>query len=175
MHGEVNSLRKTTVPILFLCLGLSLSTSSPAAPNDATVTFYSGGSLPQTGLPGSKHGVFAHGAIFDGEQRLAVLRRRKFVTIRFAPGEHIFSASYSGKHPATNSHLSLTLEPEKNYFVRAESESKGIVVVEFQKGRLDSVGCEDAHAELTKADALEKKHVSAAVIDRLLTSFPACQ
>jgi hypothetical protein len=160
--------------LLLSCL-LTVSSWSAAATNDAFVTFYTEGSLATYGVPGSKHGYFM-GVIFDGQQNLGYLRRHRFMTMRFSPGEHIFSASYSGKHPAENSQLSLKLEEGKNYFIRAESESRGIYIVDSEKGRLDLVACEAAHAELQKATAVAEKHVPKDVRDRVVQdkSLPEC-
>ena len=152
--------------LLLFCL-LTLSSWSAAAANDAIVPFYTEGSLATYGVPGSKHGYFM-GVIFDGQQSLAHLRRHRFMTMRFSPGEHVFSASSSGKHPADNSQLSLKLEEGKSYFIRAESESRGIYIVQSEKGRLDAVTCETAHAELQKATAVEEKYVPKDVRDRLV-------
>jgi hypothetical protein len=146
-----------------------------AATNDAFVTFYSEGSVMKSGVPGTKHNFFM-GVIFDGQQSLGNLRLHRFMTIRFPAGQHVFSASSSGKHPAENSQLTLNLEGGKNYFIRAESEPRGIYLVYSDKGKLDVVTCEAAHAELQKATAVEEKYVPKDVRDRLVQdkSLPEC-
>jgi hypothetical protein len=160
--------------LLFFCL-FAFSTWSTASTNDAFVTFYTDGSLVTYGVPGSKHGYFA-GVVFDGQQSLGYLRRHRFMTLRFPAGEHVFSGSYSGKHPAENSQLSLKLEEGKSYFIRAESESRGIYIVDSEKGRLEVVTCEAAHADLQKSTAVEEKHVPKDIRDRLVQdkSLPEC-
>ncbi len=156
--------------MLLFCL-LTLSSWSAAATNDTFVTFYNKGSLVQGSIPGTKHNLFM-GVIFDGQQNLGYLRFHRFMTMRFPAGEHVFSASNSGKHPAENSQLILNLEEGKNYFIRAQSESSIVT----DKGRLDVMTCEVAHAELEKATVVEEKHVPKDVRDRLVQdkSLPEC-
>ena len=92
-----------------------------AAKMNATVTFYSGGSIWKTGLPGVKSGVF-QGCIFEKEQQLACLRWREYAVVEFTPGVHVFSASLSSKHGAENSQTPILLEAGKSYYLRAENE-----------------------------------------------------
>lgn len=155
---------------LLLCL-FTFSGWSVAAASDAFVTFYDKGSLVGASFPGTKHNFFT-GVIFDGQQNLGYLRLHQFTTMRFPAGEHIFSASNSRRHPAENSQLVLNLEEGKHYFIRAQSES-GILT---DKGRLEVMTCEAAHADLQKATAIEEKHVPKDVRDRLVQekSLPDC-
>jgi len=145
-------------------------------PDSALVTFYSNGSLLRQGLPGLKHSSF-NGAIFDGERRLAVLRHNRFVTLRLPTGQHLFSASYTGKHPADNSQLTLVLAKGAQYFIRVESESRGVVVVDFPKGLLEVVGCQKAQEEGTQLQPLESKHIAPEMRAHTPSnvSLPSCQ
>jgi hypothetical protein len=130
---------------------------------NAIVTFYSHGSRITPGLPGTKS-VF-WGKVFDDKEPLFSFREgfihKNNLVISFAlqPGPHTFSASYATM-PTPAGKLSLTLEPGKRYFVRAESTSEGVVLVEFEKGRLDQVPCEIARKETQTAELLSTKKVS---------------
>ena len=161
-----------------LCFALQASpafaqTAIPAVPQ-AQVTFYSNGNFWTSGLPGAKSGIFA-GALFDENQPLAYIRRNRFVTFHLAAGAHVFSASFSN-HPARNSQMSLDLAANGSYFIRAVAESRGVVVVDFTKGRLDSVTCQVAHQEAEKALPLEAKHIPQAAIANVdsILSMPSC-
>jgi hypothetical protein len=78
------------------------------------------------------------------------------------PAHTLFFASY-GKTPAHGGKLPLTLDAGQHYFIRAESESKGIGIVEFEKGRLDAVSCETAHTQTEGAKVLDMKRVASQV------------
>ncbi len=147
----------------------------------ATVTFYTNGSHLTSGLPGSKNGIY-YGGVFDGNQLLFRFRDglfvkfHRFITLSVPPGLHTFSASF-GKHPAKNSQLRLSLDAGRQYYVRARSESSGILVVEIEKGQLDVVSCAVAHEEASKlqpltARALAKDTPYARVQTQ---TIPACQ
>jgi hypothetical protein len=161
-------------PFIFFAL-ISAFSCLASAQQDAEVTFYSGGSYWVTGLPGDKHGNF-FGAIFDGQERIAVLRRGRFFTMHMRPGQHVFSGSLSGKHPAKNSQLALDLLENGQYFIRAESDARGIGVVDSTKGILTPVSCQIAEQETVGKKPLEAKHVSKNAMSRLLdvNSVPAC-
>ncbi len=155
----------------FFCLLALSNLSALAAANDAYVTFYNKGSIALGSIPGTKHNLFV-GTVFDGQQSLGYLRFHRFMTMRFPAGQHVFSASSSDKHPAENSQLILTLEEGKNYFIRAQSEAHMVK----DKGRLDLITCEVAHADLKGATAVEEKHVRKDVRDRLVQDnlLPEC-
>jgi hypothetical protein len=130
----------------------SVSIAQEPAKN-AIVTFYSHGNRITSGLPGTKSAFW--GKVFDDKKLLFSFREglvhKSNLVISFAllPGTHTFFASYATM-PTRAGKLSLTLEPGKRYFVRAESTSEGVVVVEFEKGRLDQVSCETARKETEK-------------------------
>jgi hypothetical protein len=152
----------------------------PASAQEATVVFYAHGSALTSGLPGSNRGIF-YGSIFDGNHRLLNFREGFFVKnnrmliFHLAPGLHIFSASY-GKHPSKKSQVALTLEPGKNYFLRAQSESRGVVEIEWERGRLDLVSCDVAQRETANAKILQKKKVSPYAMTSVSfnQTFPPC-
>jgi hypothetical protein len=162
--------------LLLLALISTPSFLTSAAQREAEVTFYSGGKYIETGIPGIKHGYF-DGAIFDGQQRVAAIRHGRFFTMHFPPGHQVFSASLSGKHPATYSQLELDLVENGQYFIRAVSESRGVVIVDFPKGILDSVSCQIAQQETLNMRPLEEKHIAQDLISKLSapTSAPACK
>jgi hypothetical protein len=159
-----------------VCLGLMRT----AVAQDAQVTFYSNGSLANEMLPATDHGLF-QGWLYRDQERLGEISYHMFVTLRMAPGGYVFSASFSGKHPAQNSQLALTLEANHSYFMRIETEKPAKTLLipggPLRKGRLDPVTCQVAHQEAETMTPLEAKHLSAAARASLVqtASFPACQ
>jgi hypothetical protein len=154
---------------LLLCAFLFIvgMASLPALASDgkqqeAIVTFYSHGSRWTSGLPGSNHGIF-YGRVFSSENALFsfyapfALKNNQVISFHFPPGEYAFSASY-GKH-ASKKRISLTLIPGERYFFRAQSESRGIVEIEWERGRLDQISCEIAGEETKSARQLAGKKV----------------
>jgi hypothetical protein len=142
-------------------LGANAATAQPAT-NSATVVFYTHGSWLTSGVPGTKSGIF-YGKLYDGKKELLNFRQGFFpekstvVALAFEPGPHTFSAGYAAM---PHGKLSLILEPNKTYFVRAESESKGVVVVEIEKGRLDQVPCAIARQETQRAKLLSSRKLA---------------
>ncbi len=134
------------------------------AVKNATVTFYMHGNRMTSGMPGTRTGVF-YGQVFDSKSPLLSFREGFFkknnlvVSFALLSGPHTFWASY-GKTPAHGGKLALTLEAGKNYFIRAESESRGIGLVEFEKGRLDVVPCETARTQTEGAKLLDVKRIA---------------
>ena len=163
----------------FIACG-AIATPLSAFGEDATVTFYTHGSQIKTGLPGSKSGIF-WGTIYDGNQRLFsfyegfVPKNNRFIIVRLPAGPHDFSASFD-RHPSRKYHTLISLEPGKQYFFRAQSESRGIVIVESESGRLDQTTCQAAKDEATDARPLEPKHPSQALslIRVPAASMPSC-
>lgn len=108
-------------------LGANAATAQPATSN-ATVVFYTHGNRATSSLPGTKNGIF-WGKLYDGKDLLLNFRQGFFaennliIAIAFEPGPHTFSAGYPTM-PTKHGQLSLALEPNKTYFVRAESESE---------------------------------------------------
>lgn len=165
---------------LFATLALlpALSAAQASAPETqyAEVTFYSNASILKIELPYSKHAFF-YGEIFDGQTKIATMRHGRFLTLHLSPGAHVFSASFSGRHPAKNSQLSLNLVVGQSYFIRAEGEYKNFVYFELGKGRLDEVSCATAHAEAGDTKPLKEKHIAKSARSETvaLTSMPPCQ
>ena len=89
-------------------------------------------------MPGSKH-TFYWGGIYDDSQFLFrfrdgfFVRDNRFLIISFPPGLHTFFASY-GSHPEDDEKVAISVEAGKHYFVRARSETTGIVIINFEKG-----------------------------------------
>jgi hypothetical protein len=170
------ALSSTTALAVFFILLCSVG----AMAQDATIVFYSHGSSMSSGLPGSKHGVF-FGAVYDGDERLLVfkegifLKNNRFAIFELPAGLHTFSASYN-KHPSKDHPLQIDLKAGQNYFVRAQSESSGILVVEIEHGRLDRTTCEDAHLETLNAKPLPAKAISSTASGEWLRdqSIPDC-
>jgi hypothetical protein len=135
----------TTVAIALcnmLVAGKNVTQETPT-----TITFYSGGSLMKTALPETESATFS-GCIFDEQKLLGCITFRGFITLSVAPGKHTFSASLSSRHPAKNSQLEMTMEPGKNYYVRAVEEKYAFHhVLGSSQGRLDVVSCQVAHDE----------------------------
>jgi len=142
---------------------------------DAEVTFYSNGSSLNGGLPVVNHAAF-NGAIFDGDQRLAILHHRHFLILHLAVGPHTFSASLSSKHPAANSQLTVDLQPNAQYFIRVDRAARGIMLVQTERGHLDLVTCVVAHSEAAQTTPEQDKRmtieVRARVVDLLM--LPPC-
>lgn len=160
---------------LILFVAASAATSFSATPaQEAEVTFYSNASVLSGALPYTRHAAF-YGAIFDGSNRLAVITHGRFLTLRLAPGRHIFSASFSRKHPAKNSQLILNLSPGKQYYIRADAEYKGVVLV-LMKGRLAQVSCQLAHQEAGATKPLQQKRIAPNARAEVLASasMPPC-
>ncbi len=86
------------------------------------------------------------------------LKNNQVISFHFPPGEYAFSASY-GKH-ASKKRISLTLNPGERYFFRAQSESRGVLEIEVERGRLDQVSCETASDETKNAKPLAGKKVA---------------
>jgi len=129
---------------------IGIGAQSPSAPAMPTVTFYANGTFVGGLVPGSRSVPF-QGCIFDGQQEVGCATWGEFMSVQMTPGVHVFSASLSSKHPAGNSQLTMTLEPAKNYFVRAVEEDHPFRhVVGSSQGRLDVVNCEVAHDETRK-------------------------
>jgi hypothetical protein len=157
------------------------SISSHAFAQNAQVTFYVHGSRLKTGVPGTNTGIF-YGAIYDGTQQLfafhevfSTLKNDRFATLNVPPGPHDFAAWY-GKHPTSGHHLVVTIEPGKQYFFRAQSESRGVIAVEVEHGRLDQVTCQIAHQEAPSAKPVEIRYPTATFtsMHAPLQSMPPC-
>jgi hypothetical protein len=155
------------------------STSAVAA-QDAVVTFYSHGSFMTSGAPGSKHGIY-YGAIYDGDKMLVsfregfVVKNNRFATFKLSAGVHSFSASYT-KHPSKDHTLQIELTAGQPYFIRAQSESSGILIVEVEHGRLDQIACDVAQKETENAKPLITKAISPTMIGNLIEPqlIPSC-
>jgi hypothetical protein len=179
---KTDLLKFLATPLLIASTLCAQSSPPPAA----QVTFYTSRSAWKTGLPGDKHGYF-YGVIFDGDTRLAYFNKvvygivadpgQRFLTIQLPAGSHTFSASYSSKHPADNSQLTIDLAPGGRYFIRTESAFRGFPgVYESERGVLTPVTCQVAHKEAPKAVPVEAKKVGPAFQKNLLpdTHIPDC-
>ena len=164
-----------------LSLAILLALSFHGFAQSAQVTFYVHGSRLKSGLPGTNTGIF-YGSIYDGTQLLfpfhqgiSTVKNDRFATLNIPPGPHDFAAWY-GRHPTSGHHLAVALEPGKLYFFRAQSESRGIVEIEIEHGRLDQVTCQIAHQEVPNAKPIEIKHPSPSFISMRvpLQSMPSC-
>jgi hypothetical protein len=148
---------------LTLALASLPALASDGKQQEAIVTFYSHGNRWTSGLPGSNHGIF-YGRVFSGENALLsffvpfALKNNQVISFHFPPGAYAFSASY-GRH-ASKKQISLTLNSGERYFFRAQSESRGIVEIEFERGRLDQVSCETASEETKDAKQVAGKKVA---------------
>ncbi len=158
LHGVGAS--KTARALVFTSIfSFWLPNFSPA--QQATVTFYTHGSTLTTGLPGSKHGVFSGGVFFDRKLLFAfregyLAKNDRRLTLNVPAGEHTLAASYS-KGAAEKDFLSVRIESGKHYFFRAQSSSKGVIQIEFDRGHLEQVTCEIATKELSDSKVLHPK------------------
>lgn len=127
-------------------------------PEDATVTFYSGGRILSTLSPFSGERVF-QGCVFEGDVRLTCLSWLRYAVVPLRPGAHTFSASLSTRHGALNSQLPVVLEAGRKYYLRVATEHKNDVVpttLHSDRGFLELVSCETAvkdTADFAPADA----------------------
>lgn len=140
-----------------------VSAQQPSA--TATVVFYTHGRLLTSGVPGTTSGIF-WGKLYEDKEQLLNFRERYpfnkknlIVALAFKPGPHTFAAGYPTM-PTSHGALALNLEQGKTYFVRAESKSEGIGIVEVEKGQLVQVPCETARKETQQATSLSEKKLA---------------
>jgi hypothetical protein len=121
--------------LLWAMVGMAAAqTATPPAKDttierpEATVTFYSGGSILRGIAPGTHSDVF-QGCIFEQDTQLTCITWRRYAVVKLAPGLHVFSASLSEKHGADNSQTPLLLEAGKSYYLRATDKHVRIEVV----------------------------------------------
>jgi len=163
MRGsEEGAMRNEMICLAVIMAAYSTVAAGQDAPKETptTVTFYSGGSLLKTALPQTNSATF-EGCIFDGEQSLGCISYRGFMTVTVTAGKHLFSASLSSHHPAKNSQLEMTLEPGKNYYVRAVAEISAFkYVIGAMQGRLDTVSCQVAHDETKNSGEVKESKMT---------------
>jgi hypothetical protein len=169
----VRALFVLTLPTLLL--GSLVKSTPEAGTQDAEVTFYSNGNPFTTVASHADHAMFV-GTLFDGEQPIGFLQPKRFLTIHLPTGPHVFSGSLSRKKPDRRAQLPLVLTPGENYFVRAQMESRGIIVT-LEKDRLDSVSCQVAHEEAETERPTDPRRVERAMRDRIapVVSLPPCK
>lgn len=158
---------------LSLASNVSTAQASATQAQDVEVTFYSNGSLASAIiLPKTRHGAF-YGAIFDGNERLAILKHEQFFTVRVPSDHHVFSASFRKKHPAKNALLRTDLSPGARYFVRVVAEYG---VIFGSKPLLDEVSCQVAHREGGQDQPINAKEIAPSARPEIvaLTSMPTC-
>lgn len=168
------ALRSSLPGIGFLAV-IACTFSTAAQAQDAEVTFYNAGDLLSAGLPFMVSGD-CRCYIYRDEERLAYFMPGRFLTFQIAPGSYIFSASYSEKHPAKNSQLSLSLVAGGKYFISIESVSRGFMV-DFPRGRLVTVSCQTAHEHLPSyMTRLDDVNISASESPKTIRSMslPPC-
>ncbi len=159
-----SKLLRRTVAVCCFGLLLPLISQSQRPEDGAHVTFYTHESSFTTGMPGSRHGVFA-GGIFRDKQLLFLLRKGSFaknnlfLSIDLPPGTYRFAA---GPPKRDGDYLTVSLDARKQYFFRAQTRSDGIMIVESMRGLLEQVPCPTAIAELAHAKPLDPKKVSLA-------------
>ncbi len=169
--------RRTLLMAIICLTGFAADTRA----QEATVTFYSHGSYLTSGVPGTKHGMF-FGAIYDGAVKLTgfaegfVEKNNRFITIHLPVGRHEFTATNS-KHPGKEAKVPIVLEAGKQYFFRTQNESSGIVLIEWEKARLDQVSCAEAHNEAANARPLKPRHppTGLAAMRVNIETTPTCQ
>ena len=168
--------------------GAGTERASGEQTGEAIVTFYSAGSWWKLLDVGREHGIF-HGCIYEVKQEVACLQFPGFVSLRLPVGVHVFSASLSERHGATNSQTPVLLEAGAHYFLRAEVNTKKFAVVPVlippfggavpttlhpRRGRLDVVTCEVAHQETANARPMPPKYIDKSLQGSMLDDMPAC-
>jgi len=147
---------------------------------DATVTFYSTGSMGKALLHaevtmGAYYKRPFFGFLFDGEKRLGLLQPGRFMTLHLPGGPHTFSpaSAWSVKHPSKKVLLPLTLEQGKQYFVQLTQTTKGFMP--FQ--HVTQVDCETARQEASGTEPIKAKRVENGVRETLESAayFPNCK
>ncbi len=142
----------------------------------AQVTFYASGSQAKLLLPKSEDAAFV-GWIYDGPQKLTLLAPGRFGTFTLPAGVHSFSASFS-KHPAANSQLVLTLEPEHSYFVAVTAYQVNTIVtpIGWHHGILAETDCATAQEHAGRQKPVKSRWVDKAVASTHSPSaqLPAC-
>lgn len=149
----------------------------------ATVTFYSPGTMAKAvGRAEITAGTIVHepffGWVFDGDQRISNLQRGHFVTVQIPSGHHVFSASYSSKHPANNALLPVELEAGKQYFIELHGKHYGALFVEAKfVGSLQEKSCEDAYDQASGFQPVPGKWVAKESRPNLVNAlyFPNCK
>jgi hypothetical protein len=171
LFKQSNSVLRILVASAVLPLSARAQTS-PTAPLQAQVTFYSTGSFWKGGLPGYKHGVFV-GLLFDDKAPLAHMKPGRFVTFTFAPGPHTFSTNYwVHRSPSGGAHLKLDLVAGQHYYVGTYFETDVVVSLP----RIELTSCLNAQRDAAKAKPLEQKNIEkpALSVATTETSFPSC-
>jgi hypothetical protein len=151
---------------------------------EALATFYSTGSAGKEalktlrgefGVPG-EYGFM--GWVFDGDRRLAVMQRGRFMTLHLPPGQHTFAPgnAWSAKHPSQKVLLSVTLEAGGRYFLRLSETHKGVWALQIPFQHIEQVACETARQEASKTEPIKAKRVEKEVRSSLENSvyFPNC-
>jgi len=170
-------------PIVLLMF-VKLMFAAGAFGQDATVTFYSAGSVARALLHAeATFGVRSHppfcGFVFDGDRRLGLMQGGRFMTVHVPAGPHIFARASIGssRRPATRATLTLTAEAGRQYFVQLAQTDKGFSFVQLPFQRLDRVDCETARKEASRARPVGPKRVDKEFRASLDTAaeFPACR
>jgi len=147
----------------------------------STITFYAPGSMwkglgAQEITVGTYNRVTFAGSVFDGDERMGWLRHGHFVSFQVTPGHHIFSASYSSKHPANNATLPLDVEAGKNYFVGLRGKRYGALFVAYFAGIIEEKSCSEAFSEASGFEAAPSKWAAKEWRAKLINQpyFPKC-
>jgi hypothetical protein len=166
-------LRFSCLAVCFALSNLSsLAQTAPTAPQQAQVTFYSGGSLLKSQIPGDKHGTFV-GRIMDGHQQLAMLMPDRFVTFNLDPGEHTLAANgWVRGDPVGRGHLKINLAPGQHYYLQAYMESLVVATL----WRVEQRTCQEAQDDNKITEPLKQEHIKDYGLTRVVTesSFPTC-
>jgi len=156
------------VMFLFLVSLAVAASSQPDSSADAEIIFYSNGSIWKTQAPNAKHALFI-GNIFDGSQRIGFVQQKKFLILHLSPGPHTFSVGPGTGKPDPKTQISLELASGKQYFIRAQGESKGVPLFTNLKNRLDLVTCETAQKEAGGFSPTEVKHIAPELKGRIVS------
>jgi len=173
-------MKKTFAMMLCILVPMAAAFAAP----DATVTFYSTGSLfhaalkagATLGYPGKAPFT---GFVFDGDRRLGLMQPGRFMTLHLPPGPHTFAPATmrSTKRHSEKTQLPVTLEPGKQYFVRLNQTIRGFYVVQIPIQHFEQVDCETAREEASGTEPIKAKRVEKDVRGSLenVAYFPSCK
>jgi hypothetical protein len=123
-------------------------------------------------LPGSR-AAFA-GKVFDGDNQLALMGKRRYVTFSLPVGLHVLSSNWwMTTGPAGGSHITINLLADHHYYISTSFEEMGLGGTRMV---VKEVSCEEAQQANSNTKPLEQKHLKQLGIATVVaeTTFPQC-
>jgi hypothetical protein len=166
---------KSTIISLFTFIVLCASAFTQEA---AIVVVYSSGSSPVTGAFGSiggKKTAFQGWAYMDGK-KIGLLTHDRFIALRLPPGNYSFGSTNGWTGGIKGEVASITVEPGKRYFIRAQQSLTGLGAWSKVNPKFSEVKCEDAQKEGAKSEPVKPKRLKVP-LDEIFRDayFPACE